>query len=92
LRQETGEAFARRRQKYAVQVLVAHGGVNVGRHSLAPSRRRRVAVECFVLLATEQVEHRALDAAPRLERGDCAGVDVDAARALVFEFAIGEAR
>ena len=83
LTEQPREPFAGRAQEDDVRPLVPGSGVDVGRRRLAPPGRWCMTVEGFVLLAIEQVEHRAGHAGEPREVADAAAVDVDAPDAAV---------
>ena len=78
LGKQAREALAGRRQEHDVRVLAAGGGADVGRGRLTPAGPRLAAVEVAVLVAIEEIEHRALDAGETVEVADRGGIDVDA--------------
>ena len=67
LRQQAGEAFARRGQEDDVRALAAGGGLDVLRGCCAPAWGRRLAVEGRILVGVEQVQHGAWHAGKAAE-------------------------
>ena len=92
LGQRAVEAFARRGQEHDVRPLMSCRGVDVRRGRLAPALWRLAAMESAILLAIEQVEHRAghTGKAPEVTYGG--GIDVHAANAAEFGHHVADPR